>query len=262
MAFNKDTLVVEKIKSAFQVDVNGAIMWRADQLSDPTLSCSGETVYSNDADGTPIAAFYKNPGATFSATNAVFSVNLFQKQIGASKEVGSEGKEIATPVYEIKQVGSDATTIELGNTPSDSIKYIYVLNSDKSIAKTFEVNAQADATHFSVSDKTITLPTDDAVKAGERVAVFYHYNTTEAALISKTTEMNPEEGMLYVECLFCDVCQTSNKVYGWIVFPRAKLDSNVELSLVSDGFAQPISLEAMKDYCSDNQELFHIILAD
>lgn len=259
MAFNKDSLVIEKLKSCFQTAVDGSIMWRADQLSDPTLSCSGEVVYSNDAEGTPIAAFYRNPGAAFSATNAVFSTNLFQNQIGATRVDGTAEAKISVPCYEMLTVTAEHTAT-VGHTPKAAPAQVYLLNKDKSIAETYVSGAASTAGQFAFSGTTITLP--ESVEAGSRIAVFYEYESENAALITNSTSIQPEEGTLYIEALFCDICQTANKVFGWIVFPRAKLDNNVELGLSSDSFSQPISLQAMKDYCSDDQELFHLILAE
>ena len=62
-----------------------------------------------------------------------------------------------------------------------------------------------------------------------------------------------------MEVLGCDVCDPTTLIYAYVVFPNAKLDSNVDITFSTDG-KHPFTLKAQQNYCSKEKELFKIII--
>lgn len=72
------------------------------------------------------------------------------------------------------------------------------------------------------------------------------------------SENHAEAAEYIVDILACDVCNASVKRAGSIVFPKAKIDNNFSIDLTTEG-THPFSFSALKDYCSDDEELCYVL---
>ena len=135
MAFNKNELILDKVRSLTAHDLsNGEMLFRLTSLEDPSLSCTAEGEEIVDAIGALITTLYRAKKATFSASNSLISLDLAAAQFGTKKEIASSEKKIAVPTYEILTVAEGETEVTLKNTPvktnaSDeyAVSYIYSL---------------------------------------------------------------------------------------------------------------------------------------
>lgn len=236
------------------------VYFSIDNIADASLECGGETVYAVDAKGVQIAGFDRSKSATFSGSNALFNFDLMAAQLGSDKTIASEAAKIVVPKFELIDV-TDATKIALAETPVDtSVKFIYSTHADKSKNQKFARATAASATEFAISGAEITLPTD-AFKVGDRVAVWYDVESASAQEIKNTTKHFAKGGKFVLEVLVAEPCNPTHDYYAYIIFNNAKLDNNFTLDFNTEA-THAFSISAMQDYCSAQNELFSIIIAE
>ena len=255
--FNKNEVVLEKIKQASLYDLEtGILLNRLTSIEDPSLNTTAEKEEVVDAQGNTITDIYRAKKATFGGSNSLFSLDLAASQFGAKKEVASGDKKITNYYAETLTISNGQ--VKLSRTPiENSIKYIYVIEGGE-IGESYKVGAAATETEAVVStDGVITVPTN--VKEG-KVYVEYAYESEEAVRIVNKANEYPTAGKLVILALFRDKC-TDKTILGSIICPKAKLNpESVDLSLTPTG-KHPFEYTMMKDFCSDEEELFEIVLS-
>lgn len=258
--FNIENLVINRVVRASLLDkANGDVIVSFDQISDPSLECSGEQVFANDALGQKIAAFDRSKDATFSGSNALINFGLMAAQLGTEKKLGTSENKIIVPRFELIDVRSKATTVELAHTPAEgSLKKIYSTHKDKSKDKAYGIKTSADASSFSLAGKTITLPTGFT---GDRIAVWYESEEVEAFEVVNSTQKFAKGGRFIVEILAADVCDVNTEYYAYLIFENAKFDNNFTVDFNSEA-SHAFSVQALQDYCSTDNRLFTIVVAE
>lgn len=251
---NKNELILDRVRSLTAHDLStNALLFRLTSLEDPTLSCSTEGEEVVDAVGSLITTMYRAKKATFSASNSLFSLDLAARQFGSNKEIADADHKMVVPTYEILTITNKKVT--LANTPHNSVKYIYSI-VDGEIGTQYTAGAAASATEFVISGKEITVPTDLTGK----VYVEYDYETENAMRVKNTTGTQPEACSLIIYAYFRDKCNENVVYSGKIICPKAKLNpEQVELALTSTG-KHAFEFKFQKDYCSEEEELFSIIV--
>lgn len=236
------------------------VIFSLDEISNPTLECGGEQVYATDALGQNIAAFDRSKTASFSGENAMFNFGLMAAQFGTDKEIASSDNKIAVPKFELIVV-QDTSKVTLKDEPVDtSVKYIYSTNPDKSKNTAFKRGTAASTTEFALTGKEISLPTG-AFEVGDKVAIWYDAEVEkDAQIIRNTTKDFAKSGKFVLEVLVAEPCAPEVEYYAYIIFNSAKLDNNVSLNLTTEA-NHPFSITALRDYCSDYDELFSLIVA-
>lgn len=267
MAFNKNEVVLERIKQASLYDLeSGILLNRLTSIEDPSLNTSAEKEEVLDAQGNTITEIYRAKKATFGGTNSLFSLNLAASQFGAKKVVAGvtedeNGNVIAPTVtnYVAETMTIADGKVKLSNVPvAKSIKYIYIIEGGE-IGESYPVNeaAASESEAFVDDDGVITVPT--SVTEG-KVYVEYPYESAEAVRIVNKANEYPTAGKLVILALFRDKCNDKT-ILGSIICPKAKLNpESVDLSLTPTG-KHPFEYTMMKDFCSDEEELFEIVLS-
>lgn len=264
MSFNPNELILEKIRCVEEYDpATNELIGRYTQIEEPSLKTSADATEVTDAMGASIYTIYNAQKGTFDFTNSLFSLDLAASQYGSKKAVANETDKIIVPVSEVITIGADHTAV-LKYTPVGTagaeVKYVKVINSDNTFGETYEVSATADDGKFTIdaATKTITLP--DTVTG--RVFVNYEKESAEAVQVTKKTDGVPEVKTLLIHAIFHSVCDTNIVYAGVIRCPKAQIDpSSTELSLKSDG-KHSASYILQKDYCSDDNKLFDIIVSN
>lgn len=255
--FNINEVVLEKVKQASLYDLeDGKLMHRITSIEDPSLNTSTEKEEVVDAQGETITEIYRAKKATFGGSNSLFSIDLAASQFGSKKEVASADKKIANYISETLTIANGQ--VKLSHTPvANSIKYIYIM-AGGDIGESYAVGAAATEDEALVAaDGTITVPT--TVTEG-RVYVEYPYESEEAVRVVNRAGEYPTAGRLVILALFRDKC-TDKTILGSIICPKAKLNpESVDLSLTPTG-KHPFEYTMMKDFCSDDDKLFEIVLS-
>lgn len=263
--FNKNEVVLEKIKQASLYDLeSGILLNRLTSIEDPSLNTTAEKEEVTDAQGNTITDIYRAKKATFSGSNSLFSIDLAASQFGAKKEIADAENKIVNYTAETKDItGAKAT---LSNAPvvegKDAIKYVYIIEKGE-IGEPYKVGSApkkaegAELGEVTVADDgTITFP--EGVEG--KVYAEYAYESEEAVRIVNKADEYPTAGKLVILGLFRDKC-TDKTILGSIICPKAKLNpESVDLSLTPTG-KHPFEYTMMKDFCSDEEELFEIVLS-
>lgn len=272
--FNKNEVVLEKIKQASLYDLeSGILLNRLTSIEDPSLNTTAEKEEVVDAQGNTITDIYRAKKATFSGSNSLFSLDLAASQFGAKKVVAGVTKDdngnviaptIINYIAETKDI--DGVNATLSHAPvtegKDAIKYVYIIESGE-IGKAYKVGSVAKAATDTeigevvvANNGTITFPEGVSGK----VYAEYAYKSDEAVRVVNKANEYPTAGKLVILALFRDKC-TDKTILGSIICPKAKLNpESVDLALTPTG-KHPFEYTMMKDFCSDEDELFEIVLS-
>lgn len=257
MAFNKNEVVLEKIRQASLYDLEtGILLNRLTSIEDPTLNTTAEKEEVLDAQGNTITDIYRAKKATFGGSNSLFSLDLAASQFGATKEVASAENKIINYMAETMTITNGQ--VKLSKTPvENTISYIYIIEGGE-IGESYPVGSAATEEEAVVAaDGTITVPT---VVTEGKVYVEYAYESEEAVRVVNKTNEYPTAGKLVILALFRDKC-TDKTILGSIICPKAKLNpESVDISLTPSG-KHPFEYTMMKDFCSNDEELFEIVLS-
>lgn len=252
---NINNFVIDRVvRGTMLSSTDKSILWSLNQIQNPQLSMTSETVDATDALGSKIMSFERAKEATFSGENALFDLALLAAQAGTSKEAGGDGKKIVCPIFDVIDVAG--TTITLSQTPLEDIAYIYVLNDDDTIGTSYKKGVEANATDFTQTGKTITLPT--SVKSGQ-VFVTYEYETEEAVQVVNKANEFPKNGEFVLEILGADVCDPSTLVHAYLIFPNCKLSSSTDLTFETE-MTMSFELTASQAYCDHEKKLWKLVI--
>ena len=233
-----------------------SVLFSINQIQNASLNCASESTDAVDAMGTPIATFYRAKSAEFSAENALFDMNLMATQLGTAKKVASASSKIVAPAMENFTVTS-TKTYKLKHAPKAAPAEIYAINGDSTFGVKYVKATAASETAFSISGQEISLPTGLAV--GTEMFVMYEYETENAVEVVNSATQYPVGCKFVMEVLGCDVCDQTNLVYAYLVFPNFKLSPDFDWSIATDG-SHPFSGKAQQDYCDKQKLLFNVII--
>ena len=263
MALNVNELIIDRVRSMTLHDLtNGSMLCRLTQLAEPSLNCTAEGEEVTDALGSRITTMYRAKSAEFTASNALFSVDLAALQYGAEKEVGAASSEILDYTYEILTItDADSAGVALAHTPADptAIKYAYEI-VDGGIGQTFTAGAAPSATEFQVNAGQLVPPTDFTGK----LYVEYTFKNENAVRVLNSASKFPEACSAVVYVMFRDVCNENLVYSGKIIIPKAKMNpESIEIALTSTG-QHPFTMTINKDYCAEEgaDTLFEIIVSE
>lgn len=253
-------MIIDRVRSMTLHDLtDGSMLCRLTQLAEPSLNCTAEGEEVTDALGSRITTMYRAKSAEFTASNALFSVDLAALQYGADKEVGAAGSEIVDYTYEILTIGTgDTAGVDLAHTPinPDDIQYAYEI-VDGGIGKTFTAGSAASATEFQMNAGKFVPPTGFT----GQVYIEYTFENENAVRVVNSAERFPEACSAIIYVMFRDVCNENLVYSGKIIVPKAKMNpESIEIGLTATG-QHPFTLNIQKDYCDTDAQLFEIIVS-
>ena len=227
MAFDINNFVIDRvIRGVALSQKDDSVLFSINQMQNVSLNCASESTDAVDALGTPIATFYRAKSAEFSAENAIFDMNLMATQLGTSKKVASSSAKITAPAMESFTYGTGS--YELKHTPKTAPNEIYVLNGDSTFGKKFVKGTAASATEFAITNKTLALPT--GLAATDELFVMYDYETEKAVEVVNSATQFPVGCKFVMEVLGCDVCDQTNLIHAYVIFPNFKLSPDFDWS--------------------------------
>lgn len=195
--------------------------------------------------------------ASFTATNALFDMALLAAIVGDEVEFASDTHKIRTPQFEEITVETPGSPIKLAHMPAEDVETIYMLNGDATIGVSYAAGTAASDTEFVYSAGAITPPS--SAVAGDVFLVVYEYDSTSAISVTNDEGKFPTAGKFVLEVLGADICNPTDLIYAYIIFPNAKLSSTVDITLATDG-GMPVSITMMPGYCEKIKKLFQIII--
>lgn len=205
-------------------------------------------------------------------------------QLGTQKEKADAENKIVVPamesfivgdkksksVYTETETGAVTVTYEMKHVPLVNPTEIYVLNGDSTFGDKFTkaANTTAQNGEFIVSvvegKATITITDDkkrleDCISKGAEMFVMYEYESANAVEVINSATEFPVGCKFVMEVLGCDVCDQTNLIYAYVVFPNFKLSPDFDWSIATDG-THPFSGKAQQEYCDREKKLFNIII--
>ena len=256
MAFDLNNFVIDRIVRGVALSQkDDSVLFSINQIQNASLNCASESTDAVDAMGTPIATFYRAKSAEFSAENALFDMNLMATQLGTTKKVASASSKITVPAME--NFTATSGTYTLKHTPKTAPVEIYALNGDSTFGTKYTKATSASATSFAIDGANITLPT--GLDANTEMFVMYEYEASQAVEVVNSATQYPVGCKFVMEVLGCDVCDQTNLVYAYLIFPNFKLSPDFDWSIATDG-SHPFSGKAQQDYCDKQKLLFNVII--
>lgn len=260
MALNIDNLVINRALSGSMLNRStGEAFYSLNQITDPSLECSGEQVYAVDALGSRVATFDRNKEASLSGSNAFVNLGLAAAQFGSDKKVASETEKIIVPVREVVIVKGGAAT--LANTPAaGEIVSVSVMTKDGGIVKTLSQADAAGEGSFSIDGASISV---DAASVPDETSlvVLYKKESASAIQIENRADCFAKGGEFWLEVLFVDPCDTNTEYHGFLVFPNAKMSNETTIDFNNEA-THGFTIEAMQDYCDTDKKLFYIVVSE
>lgn len=257
---NFEQLVIDRTLDAYFENQNHEILAVLDQVSNLQINVTSETQDKTDAQGALISRKYKAKSAEVTAENAMFSMNLNALQSGSEKKLGSD---VELPRVMTVEKGKN---VVLPDVPNDGTLVVYGTkdNGLLDVEKKYEQGTTAGAGVYSATTSsgktTIALPTD----ATSMVVIKYIYKVTEgkkALRIDHDAVSVPKACTATFRVLCSDVCDPETSYVMYIVFPRFQMTPDFDWTLDTES-SQNLSAVAMKDYCSKNQLLFYVAMAE
>ena len=276
MANSINNFVIDHVLRGIMTNSNGEYLWSVNQITNPSLSVTTENSQAVDALGSVIAEFDRARNAQFSAENSLFDLGLYAAQMGQSKNEASDTNKIEVPMFEtvtLSNTNVDGSNLEATQTsggkytyvytlkkvPVEDIKYIYKLNGDGTLGTKFTLDTSAGESKFAYdsSSHKVSIPT--SLIEGEQVFIMYNYKTNSGASVTADGINFPKGGKFTMEVLGVDTCDPDTVIYAYLIFPNAKLDSNIDYSFQTDG-THPFTIKALQDYCDSEKKLFTIVI--
>ena len=86
MAFDINNFVIDRIIRGIALSQkDDSVLFSINQMQNDSLNCASESTDAVVDFGIPIATFYREKSAEFSAENAIFDMNLMATQLGTTK---------------------------------------------------------------------------------------------------------------------------------------------------------------------------------
>lgn len=275
MAFDLNNFVIDRVVRGIAVSQGdntklgiaaGDVLFSINQITNPSLSCTSESTDAVDALNVPIATFYRAKTAEFSAENALFDMNLLATQAGTKKKIASASATIEAPCFQTIDIEAGKTEYTLAHTPKATPK-VYILNGDGTLGEKVNVTTAAAAKAIAISGTKVTLVIGaEGYAAGNQLFFMYDYeaNGTEgngAVEVANTATNFPVGCKFIMEILGADVCDQTNLIYAYMIFPNCKLSPDFDWSIATDS-THPFSMRAMQEYCDKEKTLFKVVIPE
>lgn len=244
MAFEMSNFVIDRVVRGIALSQkDDSVLFSINQIQNPSLNCASESADAVDAMGTPIATFYRAKSAEFSAENALFDMNLMATQLGTTKNVASSTNKITKPALETFEVTSGGT-YQLKHTPKVAPKEIYALNGDSTFGQKYTKSTDVSQSTFGYANGTITTPRN--LPVGTQMFVMYEYDSESAVEVVNNATQFPVGCKFVMEILGCDVCNQTDLIKAYLIFPNFKLSPDFDWTIATDS-SHPFSGKAMQE---------------
>lgn len=262
-----NNFLINRVLSVTGFDNDDNILYRLTQPQNVGLSTTSETAEVVDALGTPIAVFDRSKSAELTGENAIFDMKLLAEQHGTKVS----GAVASVPCFETltvvastetpadKQVAA-GSTYTLKYTPvATSTPKAYTLNEDSSLGAEMTVTSEGGTAVSAVADGKLAVPAD--AKVGSKILISYEYKPDNATQVVVSSDTFANAHKIVVEILGCDVCNTEEMVYAYLIMENAKMSSDTDLSFGTD-LVHSFTVSAQVSYCSPDKRLFYIVIPE
>ena len=293
VAFSTDlsTFVPERPIYAVGEQSNGELAWMTNQLMDFQISVDAEEDTKTDANGNTIFSISRAKSCEVTFSTPLLTLELVAAMNGTEKQVGTVSNPIPVPKFETIKIVGTADNVTIGSTYTTINLAKYVRNSgtigspvykvsaalltkDGSTRKKLEREIDPSVTHatagkfvFENGNPAASPATPDTIEilntdydAGSSILITYEYETKDAIQIVNSAEDFPVASVVKVLVRGYDVCDKTSPIYAYFIFPSAKFQTNYTLGMALDQNID-CNLTCSYDYCSDERELYRMVIA-
>lgn len=241
--------------------VTGACELYLDELKSAKISNTEDTQDITGKGDRLLKQIKKNKATSVTGQSALISGGLLSAQTG-SEIVSSDTTVVRKP--DILTVDSTKTSVTTSfkaiGVTGNEIGKIFVLTPNGGLGKSFTQAAEASETEFAYNPETkvLTLPTA-GIEAGDKIAVFYDYETTGAKLVNKS-DVFGKTLKLYIDAIGSDSCDNEYKCQ--FVIPRAQFSGTFDVDISGNQVVQDFTANTLVDTCaaSSTGDLFEFIV--
>lgn len=255
MSFKLDNVLIDSIDYVLVTDLNDNPLYTLTQVSESTIDISGVSKEANDKDGNLMKKFWKGKTGTYTATNAMCSTNIVGAMSGQGVEIATSENQIEMPKFLIVKAGSK---VELKDYENGGFIKVAALDANGAMGDVYEMTTQADGTHFSISEKTLTPPTADGVT---RYLVFYKRKVKNGMAITNRADKFPSTVHVYMKVLYVDPCSVDTLRYGTVYLPSFQVSPEVSITFTTEGTLD-FKGDLQVDYCGDEKVLYQMFFDD
>lgn len=271
MSFDVNSFVGKRVVQGWGEDSAGNLKWLVNQIEDFEISVDGETKTKVDAQGSTIFSITQAKKCEVGFNSSLLDLNIIAEMNGSEKEIASEENKIVTPKRQIIEItSSNRTSIVLaksvynsGTTETPVYKLVVAtLTPDGSQKKGFKQGTSVSSGIYTYTSGTKTLTfADGDLAEGDKLLVIYDYETSAAVQVVNSADKFPDAAKATFLIEGSDVCDQTKLLYCWCVFPSTKMSvsSTIKFDLED---TLPVKLECAYSYCSDDKELYRIVIAD
>lgn len=271
MAFNVNSFVGKRVVYGYGEDNSGNLKWLANQVEDFQITVDGETKTKVDAQGSTIFSITQSKSCEVSFASSLVDLNIIAEMNGSTKEVASDDNMLVAPKRELIPITSaNLTSVQLAQpvvnkgTSSTPVYKITVatLTTDGAQKQGFKQGTSTSAGTYTYTAGTKTLAfAEGDLAEGDKLLVIYEYETAAAVQVVNSADKFPDAARTTFLIEGCDVCDQTKLLYMWVIFPNAKMSVGSTISFDLED-TLPVSLECSYDYCSDDKELYRIVIAE
>lgn len=164
-------------------------------------------------------------------------MNLLATQAGTTKKVATSSTKIEAPCFQTIDITS-STSYTLSHTPkAGTTPKVYVLNGDGTLGEKVVIDTTASARKIAIAGTAVTIVAGEAgYKEGEQLFFMYDYEAdgeagNGAVEVANSATNFPVGCKFIMEILGADVCDQTNLIYAYLIFPNAKLSPDFDWSI-------------------------------
>lgn len=258
--FRVGDIIVDHIQFGTFLTSEDEIVYVLSQLSDATISITGESVDVTDARGNRVARIFQSKSGEFTATNAFISEPLMASKAGRDPELATSASPITMPRIQIVKAGETAVL-----TGFDKDKHhLSVVGADNTYSvsnTTYTLGTTASATEYSIdASKKFTPPTNED---DELYILKYDRDVTSGVKIVNSADDMPSSGKLLLRVLVLDPCDQDTVTAAYFEAPSFTPSPDMELN-ISGGDTQGMDYSGTLNtkYCDSERPLLIYYRAD
>lgn len=260
--FNIDNIVINRAIAGTMFDrTTREPLFYLNQITEPSLECTGEAADVVDAQGIKIASFDRSKEASLSGSSALVNLGLAAAQFGGEKIVADADNKFLVPVREVLSATGGKITLE--GTPATGYEVTFVNEMTKDgglgTAYVLEGSVEGATNTFTTAGQEITLSGE--VDDGTRFIVFYKKETDQGVKIENSADIFSKGGEFVLEVLLADICDTTKVFHGYVIFYNAKMSNETTIDFNNEA-THGFTINAMQDYCDESKKLFEIIVTE
>ena len=251
MNINDITITSLEVITAFDI-ATGNYKFTLDELQSATIAQSQDKVEITGKQGRKLTTLKRNKAVTISGTNGMVSGGLLELQTGGTFE--NKTTEVLWTYYlTVTDDGATTTYVATGTTGNE-IDAVYIKNTDGTLGKVLEQDANTSAGKFTYTPDTKKLAFNaDEVADGTEIVVYYKRNI-QADVLENLSDTYSGKCALYIDALAEDKCSNVYRIQFYI--PKADFNGEFSFEMGDNQTVHAFEAESLSGACGASAALW------